>query len=184
MRRITMSMEKLKSIIPDYGRDIRLNLDSVLAEETAPGLDQGQIWAVALACAYSLGSKDLVEAVLGDGQSHLDDATREAARGAATIMAMNNVYYRAMHLMEDDELKALPAKLRMNFIGKPGIDKVNFELMSFAISALAGCGQCLSSHLNEIRKAGVSSQGAQSALRIASVFQATDRVLKIIDSQA
>ena len=77
-----MSIEEIKAIIPDYGRDIRLNLDSVLAEETAPGLDQGQIWAVALACAYSLGSKDLVEAVLGDGQSHLDDATREAARGA------------------------------------------------------------------------------------------------------
>jgi len=96
MRRITMSMEKLKSIIPDYGRDIRLNLDSVLAEETAPGLDQGQIWAVALACAYSLGSKDLVEAggkLVIESTANQDSPLMEGKRPILGIDVWEHAYY-------------------------------------------------------------------------------------------
>ena len=174
-----MNFAEVKNQIPDYGRDIRLNLESVLSDEGAPGLSRTQIWAVALACAYALSSTELVQAVLTDGQAALDDATREASKAAATIMAMNNVYYRATHLMDDPELKKLPARLRMNVIGKPGIAKVDFEVMCFAVSALAGCGQCLTAHLNELRKVSLSDEGIQSALRIASVINAADRGLKI-----
>jgi len=174
-----MTLAELKGEIPDFGRDIRLNLESVLSEEGAPGLTPRQIWGVALASAYALGTKPLVDAVLSEAEDKLDDATVEAARAAATIMAMNNVYYRAQHLMEDAELRKLPARLRMNVIGKPGIDKIDFELMSFAVSALAGCGQCLTAHLNEIRKVGLSNEGVQSSLRIASVLNAAKTALVI-----
>jgi lipoyl-dependent peroxiredoxin subunit D len=105
--------------------------------------------------------------------------TNEASKAAATIMAMNNVYYRSLHLMEDAEISKLPARLRMSVIGKPGIPKVDFELMCFAVSALAGCGQCLTAHLQELRKAGISHEGAQSALRIAATLNAADRAMKI-----
>lgn len=174
-----MNLEQLKEQIPDFGRDIRLNLESVLSEEGAPGLTVGQIWGVALASAYALGSKPLVDTVLTSSAGALDDATVEGAKAAATIMAMNNVYYRSMHLMEDAELKKLPARLRMNVIGKPGIAKIDFELMCFGVSAIAGCGQCLTAHLHEIRKAGVSNEGSQSALRIASVLNAAFAALRI-----
>lgn len=172
-----MKLSELRDRIPDYGRDTRLNVETVLTIEGSPGLTQAQIWSVALASAYSLASSPLVETVLAEGQ--LDESIREAARAAATIMAMNNVYYRSMHLLEDAELKKLPARLRMNVIGKPGIEKQDFELMSFAVSALAGCGQCLTAHLNELRKAGISNEGAQSALKIASVLNAVNAALKI-----
>lgn len=174
-----MNLEQLRNEIPDFGRDIRLNLDAVLSAEGSPGLTPKQIYGAALACAYSLESLELVEMLKTQAGGELDDATVEAAKGAATIMAMNNVYYRAQHLMEDAELKKLPARLRMNIIGKPGIEKVDFELMSFAVSALAGCGQCLTSHLNELRKANLSNEGVQSGLKIASVLQATSRALHI-----
>lgn len=174
-----MKLEALKGMIPDYGRDIRLNLESVLNTEAAPGLTPQQLWGVALSCAYALESKALVDMIAEEGAGHLEDATREAARGAATIMAMNNVYYRSMHLIGDADLKALPARLRMNVIGKPGIPKADFELMCFAISAIAGCGQCLSSHLHELHKASITNEGAQSALKIASVLQAAERALAI-----
>ncbi|HMN67669.1 MAG TPA: carboxymuconolactone decarboxylase family protein [Bdellovibrionales bacterium] len=176
-----MSFSAVKERIPDYGRDIRLNLEAVLSPEGAPGLEPKQIWGTALAVSYALASDHLVKAVIADAGADLDDATVEAARGAATIMAMNNVYYRATHLMEDPELKKMPARLRMNVIGKPGIEKVNFELMSFAVSALAGCGQCLTSHLHELRKAGMSDEGVQSSLKIASVLQAAKTALTIRD---
>lgn len=174
-----MKLAEVRELIPDYGRDIKLNLDSVLTPEGSVGLTPDQIWGVALASAYALKSGDLVRMVLGEGASFLNEDVRRAAQGAATIMAMNNVYYRSQHLIGDAELKALPARLRMNIIGKPGISKLDFELMCFAVSALAGCGQCLTAHLNELRKAGLANEGVQSAIRIASVLNATDEALKI-----
>lgn len=172
-----MSLAQLRESIPDFGRDIRLNLETVLNPENAAGLSPQQLWGVALACAYAVDSRALATAILADGQ--FDEATGEAARGAATIMAMNNVYYRATHLMGDEELKKLPARLRMNVIGKPGIPKVDFELMSFAVSAISGCGQCMTSHAHELRKAGVTTEGIQSALKIASVINAAQAAMKI-----
>jgi alkyl hydroperoxide reductase subunit D len=172
-----MTLTQIREQIPDFGKDIRLNLESVLTEEGAPGLTRAQIFAVALASSYALSAAPLITALLSEGG--IDDATVEASKSAATIMAMNNVYYRSMHLMEDAELKKLPARLRMSVIGKPGIAKLDFELMCFAVSALAGCGQCLTAHLNELRKAGLSNEGSQSALRIASTLSAADRALRI-----
>ena len=174
-----MTLKDLRDAIPDHSRDIRLNLESVLSPEGSPGLSSHQIWGVALSVAYALRSTDLVSTILNEGAAELDDATVTAAKSAASIMAMNNVYYRSQHLLDDPELKKLPARLRMNVIGKPGIERVNFELMSFAISALAGCGQCLASHLNELRKAGLSVDGAQSGIKIASVLNAAQTALTI-----
>ena len=172
-----MTFSEIRTQIPDFGRDTRLNLESVLTEDGAPGLTRAQIFGIALASSYSLASPSLVSAMLAEGD--LTEQTVEACKAAATIMAMNNVYYRSMHLMEDAEIKKLPARLRMSVIGKPGIEKVDFELMCFAVSALAGCGQCLTAHLHELRKAGISNEGAQSTLRIASTLSAADRALRI-----
>lgn len=174
-----MSFEQVKNDIPDFGKDIRLNLDSVLSEDGAPGLTPQQLWGAALACVYSLESHHLLEPVLKKAEGLMDDAYKNGARAAATIMAMNNVYYRSMHLIGDDALTKLPARLRMNVIGNPGIPKVDFEVMSLAVSALAGCGQCLVSHRNELKKAGIEDIGVQSALRIASVIKAADQALRI-----
>jgi len=69
-----------------------------------------------------------------------------AAKAAASIMAMNNIYYRFLHMVEDDDVTALPAKLRMQVIGKPGIDRVTFEVLCLAESAIAGCQNCIKSH--------------------------------------
>lgn len=172
-----MQLSQFRDQIPDFGRDIRLNVESVLTGESP--LSPRQTWGTALACAYALGSRELVELCGDEGGAVIDDALRTAARAAATIMAMNNVYYRSTHLMDDAALKKMPARLRMNVIGKPGIDKAEFELMSFAVSALAGCGQCLTAHLHELRKAGLSDEAVQTALRLSSVLNAAAAALKI-----
>lgn len=163
--KITEILEK----IPDYGRDTRLNLETVLTPEGAPGLLPGQISGVALACAYATLDLELAEAVSLDHA--IAQEVNQAAKSAATIMAMNNVYYRFLHLSEEPEFKKMPARLRMNVIGKPGIAKVDFELMSLAVSAIAGCGMCIQSHIAEARKGGITNEGIQSAIRIASVIQ-------------
>lgn len=175
-----MSLNSVRELIPDFGRDIKLNLETVLTEDGAPGLSLHQMWSAALACAYASDSADLVEAILHDPQAVLlDDSYREGARAAATIMAMNNVYYRSIHLMEDPALQKLPARLRMNVIGKPPVPKADFEAMSLAVSAMAGCGQCLVAHKNELKKAGLDDTGVHSLIRIAAVIKAADSALRI-----
>jgi lipoyl-dependent peroxiredoxin subunit D len=174
-----MGLPDLIYSIGNFGRDIRLNLTSVLSEEGAPGLSRAQIWGTALACAYATKARSLIEAIEAASAEHLNEAVRDSAKSAATIMAMNNVYYRFTHLMEDKVFTTMPARLRMSVIGKPGIEKTDFELMCLAVSALSGCGACMNAHVREARKAGVSDEGSQSAVRIASVLNAAAQAVSI-----
>lgn len=172
-----MKLQELREQIPDFGRDIKLNLESVLSPEGIPGLSFMQTSAIALACAYAVKELDLAVAIRADLQ--VAEEVDLAAKGAAAIMAMNNVYYRSMHLIEDKEIGKLPAKLRMNIIGKPGIAKADFELMCLAVSAIAGCGMCLNAHIHEVRKHGITNEGIHAAVRIASVINAAKQVLSL-----
>lgn len=172
-----MSIHTITERIPDSARDIKLNLESILSAEGSPGLTWNQIAGIALSCAYATENKELVSAITGQFGATLTPALVQAAQSATAIMAMNNVYYRFLHLSEDKEFGTMRAGLRMNVIGKPGIEKVDFELMCLAVSAMAGCGSCINSHVHEARKANISSQGIQSSVKIASVIQAASRVM-------
>ena len=93
-------------------------------------------------------------------------------------MGMNNIYYRFLHLVEDAEYAQMPARLRMNVIGNPGIDKLDFELLSLAVSAINGCGMCVVAHEQQLRKHEVSREAIQSAVRIAATIHAVAGVLE------
>ena len=173
-----MNISEIKDRIPDYAKDLKLNLSSVLTTQGAPGLTETQIYATALTSAITARNTAFtreLEQVLADG---LDEASLRAARAAAAIMGMNNVYYRFLHLVEDDDYASMPARLRMNVIGAPGVDKADFELYSLAASAVNGCGLCITAHEAVLRKAGVSKEAIQSAVRIASVIHAVAALLE------
>jgi alkyl hydroperoxide reductase subunit D len=178
LKEYDMNLQELKGRLGDYAKDTKLNIGSVLSEEGAPDLTQTQIHAIALASAYATRNARLVDAITQEATT-LDTAHRDAAKAAATIMAMNNIYYRFAHLVSDKEFSKMPAKLRMNVIGSPGIEKVDFELMSLAISAINGCGMCMDAHVHEVAKAGISKTGIQSSIRIASVVNAVAQALDI-----
>ena len=167
-----MSIETLKDPLGDYAKDIRLNLGSVLSPEGAPDLTQNQIYGIALATAYATKNHAVIHAVATEAAGTLSAEEVNAARAAASVMAMNNIYYRFIHLVQDEQYKKLPAKLRMNVIGAPGIAKVDFELYSLAVSAINGCGMCMEAHVHEVVKGGASPLGVQSTIRIAAVINA------------
>ncbi len=168
-----MTLETFKDSLGDFAKDIKLNLGAVLTPDGAPELTQSQIYGIALASAYSTRSAAVIDAVKSEAAGTLSEAELHAAKAAATIMAMNNVYYRFVHLVTDKEYGKLPAKLRMNVIGSPGIAKVDFELYCLAVSAINGCGMCMDAHAHEVTKAGVIGKtGVQSVVRIASVINA------------
>lgn len=167
-----MSIEALKDTLGDYAKDVKLNLGNVLTTDGAPELTPNQIYGIALASAYATKNAAVVAAVMGEVAATLTEAEVTAAKAAASIMGMNNIYYRFVHLVGDKDYGALPAKLRMNVIGNPGIAKVDFELYSLAVSAINGCGMCMEAHVHEVSKAGVSKLGVQSSIRIAAVINA------------
>ena len=171
------TLDSLRDALPDYARDLKLNLGSVLAPTGAPGLTERQIWLVALGAAEA-SRNPAFAAVIGElSATYLDAAYQTGARAAAAIMGMNNVYYRFLHLVEDPEYGHMPARLRMNVIGNPGIDKVDFELVSLAVSAINGCGTCVASHERQVRQHGLPREAVQSAVRIAATVHAAARVL-------
>jgi len=170
-------MDALKDRIPDYARDLRLNISSVLTPQGAPGLNESQIWMVAFASAIASRNAELARGIEAEANARLTPVEIEAARSAAAIMGMNNVYYRFLHLVEDAEYAKLPARLRMNVIGSPGIAKADFELVSLAVSAVNGCGRCVTAHERVLRQHDVSREAVQSAVRIASVIHAVASVL-------
>lgn len=168
-----MTIDELKNQLPDYAKDIKLNLGNILTDTGSPGLTQNQIIGIALASAYAAKNNDVTNSILQQANEQLSAEEIHAIKAAVAIMAMNNVYYRFLHLVDDPSFSKLPANLRMNVIANPGSDKTNFELNCLAVSAINGCGKCMSSHTAQLEKAGVTKQGIQSAIRIASVINAT-----------
>lgn len=168
-----MNFELIKNELPEYAKDIKLNLSSILSETGHTDLTQKQIDSVALASAYASRNEEVIAAALHQAPASLSTEEMNALKAAAIIMAMNNVYYRFTHSVSDTSYGSMPAKLRMNIIANPGIDKVIFELSSLAVSAINGCSMCMNSHAAQLEKAGVSKLAIQSAVRIASVIQAS-----------
>jgi alkyl hydroperoxide reductase subunit D len=168
-----MQLDDIKTALPAYAKDLRLNLDSVLSEGGAQGLTARQIRAVALASAIAARHIPLTRAIETFASEQLDGIEIDGVRSAAAIMGMTNVYYRFTHLVANKEYETLRASLRMNVMANPGIETVAFEAASLAVSAINGCGMCLDSHEKTLRQHGVSAQGVQSIVRIASVIHAT-----------
>lgn len=169
-----MSIDALKSQMPDYAKDIKLNLSSLANEET---LNPQQLWGTFFASALASGNAEVIRQVEEDAADHLSAEAYDAAKAAAAIMGMNNVYYRFVHLAANKDYQNMPAKLRMNVIGNPGTEKVDFELWSLAVSAINGCGMCIDAHEAELKKHGLSTEQIQTAVRIASTVHAAAAVL-------
>ena len=170
-----MSLDTLRERLPAYAKDLSLNLSSLAAETV---LTDQQTWGAFAASAYAVGEPSVIQAIETSARAAgLSDAALTAAKSAAAIMGMNNVYYRALHLISNPEYRTLPARLRMNALANPGVEKVDFELWATAVSAVNGCGMCLDAHEAELKKAGVSTQQIQAALRISAVVNALSRVL-------
>ena len=168
-----MSIDNLKNLMPEYAKDIKLNLSSLAAEEI---LNPQQLWGAFLCTALNAGNETVIREVAAAAAAHMTPEAQTAAKAAAAIMAMNNVYYKFTGMMGDD-YRTMPAKLRMNVIANPGVDKVDFELWSTAVSAMNGCQFCVKSHEKNLMEHGVEKAAVQAVVRIAAVVAAASAVL-------
>jgi lipoyl-dependent peroxiredoxin subunit D len=173
---ITGALEQLQSRLPQYASDLKSNLASVLSQtELAPR----QIFIIALASAYASGNAPLVESLREEAARHVSSEDLEAAKGAAALMAMTNVYFRFSHSVGDGGYEAIPSRLRMNITRTHGIDRVDFDLCCLAVSAINGCQACMAAHEGALRKRAVTKDAIAAAVRIAAVVRGVATVLDI-----
>ncbi|MEV6372337.1 carboxymuconolactone decarboxylase family protein [Micromonospora musae] len=164
-----MGVDAVKAGLPGYARDVGQNLRSTIQDSP---LTPTQVWGTALACAVAARNPVVLREIAAEAAEHLAPEEIEAAKGAATIMAMTNVYYRAKHML-DEEYLSIHGRLRMQIVARPGVPKVDFDLWCLAVSAINGCEVCLESHEQKLRAAGISPDQVNEGLRIAAVVQAT-----------
>ncbi len=163
-----MSLDALKEMIPDYARDMKINLSNI---PTTASLTPQQLWGTVLASALATGNADVIRNLAAAAIPNLSPEAVTAAKSATAIMGMNNIYYRFTHLAGNEHYSAMPARLRMNVIASPGVEKIDFELWSLAVSALEGCGRCIEAHEKVLVQHGTSREAIQDAVRIAAIIK-------------
>lgn len=165
-------VNQLKEALPEYAKDAKLNLDAVISRSS---LDVNLANGCALAAAMATGNGKLVTFI----QSSMEDAKeRDAALTASAIMAQNNVWYPYVEMAEDENLKGLPAQLRMNAIASHGgTTKLNFEAYSLAASIVGKCHFCVKAHYETLKKEGMTVEQLRDIGRIAAVINSVAKVL-------
>ncbi|MGO9156266.1 alkyl hydroperoxide reductase [Mycobacterium sp.] len=161
-----MSIENLKEALPEYAKDLKLNLGSIARSTT---LNEEQLWGTLLASAAATRNTQVLAEIGAEAADNLTAEAYHAALAAASVMGMNNVFYRGREFLEGryDDLRT---GLRMNVIANPGVEKANFELWSFAVSAINGCSHCVVAHEHTLREAGISREAVLEALRAAAII--------------
>jgi len=167
-------VEIIKVSIPDHSKDIRLNLDAVINRSP---LTVEDTHACALVAALAAGNGELAYAIMTSGELDNFTAEMEAAKTAASLMGMNNVWYPFVEMCNDPELKGLPAGLRMNaYATHGGVNKKKFEMYALAASIIGKCHFCVKNHYDVLKKEGMTVQELQHIGKIASVVNAINKI--------
>jgi alkyl hydroperoxide reductase subunit D len=149
---------------------MKLNYSSLVKQNTE--LTPQQLWGTVAVAAIATRNAELTTAAIADAATVLSPAALEAARAAAAIMGMNNIYYRFQHLTTNPKYATLPARLRMNALRGHGVDPVDFELWCTVVSAIHACDKCVDSHERVLREKGMTEELINAAIRVASVIHA------------
>lgn len=159
--------------IPEYAKDTKLNIDAVIKRSSLP-VEEAE--AVALAAAFATGNSKLWTWM----ESQIVNKTEtNAALTAAALMAQNNVWYPFVEMADDEQLKGLPAQLRMNAIATHGgTTKERFEAYSLAASIVGKCHFCVKAHYDGLKKMSYTVEQLRDIGRIASVITSVARVVQ------
>ena len=171
-----MTLANIQDKIPDFARDTRLNLSTL---PSITSLTPQQLWGTAVAAAAACRNAPLLQAVITDAAPHVTAEAITAAKIAASLMAMNNIYYRFTHLVDNQAYRTMPARLRMSAMANPGVAKLDYELFALAVSAINGCGMCMESHEHEVLAKGATTEMVQDTIRIAAILHAAAVTLEI-----
>lgn len=167
-------VEQVKESIPDHSKDIKLNLDSVINRSP---LDPVDTHAIAYVAALSAGNGGLAFEIEHNGPLFSAEKEREAAKTAASLMGMNNVWYPFAEMTQDSDIKKIPLGLRMQaYASHGGISKKQFELYALAASIIGKCHFCVKNHYDVLKNEGMTVQELHHVGKIVAVVNAIGKI--------
>lgn len=170
-----MALEELISGLPAYAKDLKLNYSSLVKQNAE--LTPQQLWGSVVVAAIATRNAELTTEVIAEAEEILTPVALDAAKAAAAIMGMNNIYYRFHHLTSNEKYATLPSRLRMNVLRGHSIEPVDFELWCLVVSAVNACDKCVDSHEKVLREKGATEELINAAVRVAAVVHAIGVVL-------
>lgn len=170
-----VQVDLLVDNLPDYAKDLKLNYSTLVRQNAE--LTPQQLWGTIIASAMATRNDTLTLAAVQAARAQVSVQVLEAAKTAAALMGMNNIYYRFQHLSSNEKYSTIPARLRMNALRTHGVESLDFELWSLAVSAINGCGKCIDAHEKVVREKGATEETVLAIIRIASVVHAIGAVL-------
>ncbi|GDX82333.1 alkyl hydroperoxide reductase AhpD [Deltaproteobacteria bacterium] len=176
-----MESVALLAEVPEFGKDSKLNLQSVLG---AGSLTPTQRWGSAITAAATSRNPALLSAIVADGRREAPEGVVQDALAAASLMAMNNVFYRFRHQVGKPDYTERPARLRMNRMVRLAGARVDFELFCLVASAINGCEACVRAHEAACLEGGLTVDQVLEAVRIAAVVSGAALTLEIMPSAA
>ena len=176
-----MDLESLVESLPGFAKDLRLNYSSLIRNNSE--LSTQRLWGTVVACAIATRSSALTAAALTTAASQVSPEALEAAKTAAAIMGMNNIFYRFHHLSSNTKYATMPARLRMNGLRGHGVEEVDFELWCLAVSAVNGCGKCVDSHEKVVCEKGATEDVVAAVVRVAAVVHALGVALDAVQAE-
>lgn len=172
------NLKSLVAAIPSFAKDTKINIENLISEENS-ALSYKQILGTALAAAYATEEKTAMIALRNEAKTIMSQEEIDAVKSAAVLMAMNNTYYRFVHISSDKDYGKMAAGLRMQGIKNHGIEKIDFEIYSLAISVINGCGMCIDAHSNTLIQEGITKEQIQMIAKIAATIASAARAITI-----
>lgn len=176
-----MTLDAVLDALPGYAQDLKLSFAAALQQSE---LTPQQLWGTLVASAFAARHRGLLLTLTKAAQPYLSAEATQAAKTAASLMAMNNIYYRFHHLADHPPYAAIPSRLRRNGTRTHGVALIDFELWCTAASALNGCGVCVAAHEKKLRTRGVAEETILAAVRLASIIHGIAVVMDAEDIQA
>lgn len=168
-------VDRVKESIPDHSKDVKLTFDSVFKSTLLEDVD---LHACALAAAISAGNGELAYAIESGSILVSNEKELTAAKTAASLMGMNNVWYPYVEMTGDPELKGLPAGIRMQaYMNHAGVTKKKFEMYALCASIVGKCHHCVKNHYDVLKKEGMTALELQHVGKIAAVINAIGKIV-------
>ena len=169
------SLDLLEEGKSRYAADLKLNFKNLFETEL---LTRKEIGLLGVALAVNANNA-ILKSFFATQALEAEATAPEIAEavGCASLLSANNVLYRFRHFVHKDKYNEIPARIKMNIMGRPVNGKEFFELMSLAVSAVNGCEMCVKAHENSLIELGTKEERIFEAVRIASVITSTSKIV-------
>lgn len=158
-----------------YVADLKLNFKNSFESEF---LNKKEIALLGVALAVNANNALLRSFFVKNAKEESATAAEIAeAAGCASLLSANNVFYRFRHFVNKEKYNEIPARIKMNIMGRPVTGKEFFELMSLAVSAVNGCEMCVKAHENSLIELGAKEERIFEAVRLSAVITSVSKIL-------